>query len=418
MPVMLKCQLENDGKCSTCSNLAADETIIECTRCKLLFHAVCPMLENEICNKSFFKIYSAKSTKRNFMWFCDACLTSFEFDSASNDTARITNLERQLNSMDTKFKEIKELIVSTTSSSKKPTDSPTTEHTNEGDMNQQRDATRGKTKDSLANYNVNPWKVQSRVTILKDNLGNVPDLATFEKKALNKNLKVKKATRDTQGNIVLVCPSTQDAIAVRQQATLEFPQNTVLEPRSSSSVINIVGFRTDHDVETLCNLLINANPALSSLKDKPLDEIKMFFDIVAVKPCARNSSVFRAVVRVSKTLRHMIRLSNNKLKIGFYICSVYDRTIAKRCNKCQTFGHWADDCKAVNNILVCAHCGGNHDTRGCKSDTFHCVNCAKVDGADCNHSANSINCPAYIAYRDSLQNSNTTEQNGTTNFLV
>ena len=109
-------------------------------------------------------------------------------------------------------------------------------------------------------------------------------------------MKVKKATHDKQGNIVLVCPSAQDAVAVREQATKEFPKNTVLEPRSPSSVINIVGFRNNYDENTLNDLLISANSALSSLRDKPHDEVEMFFDIVAVKPCAKNPSVFRAVV--------------------------------------------------------------------------------------------------------------------------
>ena len=338
------------------------------------------------------------------MWFCDTCLTSFEFDAASNDTARINKLETQLNVINSRFDEMKDLIVSTQSNSSESVNV----HQNsdvqikENNTNQENERKTRENKEALAIRNVNPWKVQSRVTILKDNLGNVPNLTEFEKKALGNNLKVKKATHDKQGNIVLVCPSAQDAVAVREQATKEFPKNTVLEPRSPSSVINIVGFRNKHDENTLNDLLISANSALSSLRDKPHDEVKMFFDIVAVKPCAKNQSVFRAVVRVSKTLRHLIRLSKDKLKVGFYICSVYDRTTAKRCNKCQAFGHWSSSCTEVNS--VCAKCGENHDTRGCECDSnsFHCVNCAKVSGADCNHSANSPTCPAYIAYRNSL----------------
>ena len=422
MSVLLKCQLEKDGKCSSCSNIIADDSIIKCSKCKLLFHAVCSTYENEICNKTLFKLFCSKSTKSNFMWFCDACLTSFEFDAASNDTARINNLEHQINTMNSRFDEMKELILNTKPSSNKNVDNSYVQNNQnkENETNQKSNVTE-KTKEPLAKHNINPWRVQTRVTILKDNLGNTPDLAEFEKRALDNNLKVKKATWDTKGNIVLVCPSAQDAVAVCEQATVEFPHNTVLEPRSPSSVINIVGFRTSHDLDTLYNLLISANSALSTLKGKPLEEVKMFFDIIAIKPCAKNPSVFRAVVRVSKTLRHLIRLSSNKLKIGFYVCSVYDRTIAKRCNKCQTFGHWANDCQP-GNIVVCADCGQNHDTQKCKSESYHCINCAKITDADCNHSAKSLDCPAYIAYRNSEQNSlqkspRDTGQNGSISFL-
>ena len=420
MSTLLKCQLEKDGKCSSCSNVVPDDSIIGCTKCKLLFHAVCPTYENEICNKTLFKMFSAKSTKCNFMWFCDPCLTSFEFEVTANDTARINNLEHQIKTMNSRFDEMKELILNTMSKDNQNAGKSNTQNKlkSNNDSVKQSVEIEETTEDIL---NVNPWQVQSRVTILKDNLGNIPDLSEFERKAMDKNLNVKKATHDKKGNIILVCPSAQDALAVHEQATKDFPLNTVLDPKSPTSVINIVGFRTNHSVDILYELLIKANASLSSLQCKPLTEVKMCFDIVAVKPCAKNPSVFRAVVRVSKALRHQIKLSKDKLKIGFYVCSVYDQILAKRCNKCQTFGHWSNECTANTNV-VCARCGKNHDTQNCESTTYNCVNCAKTSGVDCDHSANSTNCPAYIAYRDSLQHKANktpihTGQNGPGPFL-
>ena len=395
---LLKCQLKGDGTCSSCSIKASDDVIISCGKCKMLFHAVCSSFENEICTRSFFKLW--KTSKQNFIWYCNSCLTSLELDAASNDTTRINNLEQQLKSINSTFDEMKELIMLTI-----PKESSKASNTSGNNDLNNRELPESNTVKSIETDepNANPWNVQSKVTILKDNLGHLPDLAQLEKNVIHNNLKVKKATHDPNGNVVLICPSAKDAIAVHDQATKDLPHNTVLEPRSASSVINIVGFQTKHELNTLYDLLIKSNIALSSLKGKSLDEIKMFFNMVAVKPCAKNPSVFRAVVRISKTLRHQIRLANNKLKVGFYLCQVYDRILAKRCNNCQTFGHWADQCPITNQV-VCAHCSENHATNECEAATYKCTNCAKSNVFDCHHSANSADCPSYKKYRDSLKN--------------
>ena len=94
---------------------------------------------------------------------------------------------------------------------------------------------------------------------------------------LEKNLNIKKVTHDKKGNIVLQCPTAHDAVAVHEQATKDLPRHTILEPRSPSCIINVVGFYTEHDVDTMHELLIQGNVAFSALKDKPLEDVKKTF---------------------------------------------------------------------------------------------------------------------------------------------
>ena len=404
---LLKCQLKGDGTCSSCSVTAPDDTIIKCVKCKMLFHAVCSSFENEICNKSLYKVFTQKSTKRNFMWFCDSCLTSFELDAASNDTTRINNLEKEMGNMTSKLEEMKELIMLTIPKDKNDTNGNNTKQPIQDiDQSSRTGKNTNTVNQSQGTANNNPWHVPSKITILKDTLGHIPDLAEFEKNVLEKNLNIKKVTHDKKGNIVLQCPTAHDAVAVHEQATKDLPRHTILEPRSPSCIINVVGFYTEHDVDTIHELLIKGNVAFSALKDKPLEDVKKLFNILTVKPCAKNNSMYQAVIRVSKSLRHQIKLTNNRLKVGFYSCPVYDRILAKRCNRCQDYGHWADQCPKENPI-VCAKCSGNHDTSSCVSTTLKCVHCAKISGTESCHSAASPSCPSYFKYRDTVKENST-----------
>ena len=70
------------------------------------------------------------------MWFCDACLTSFELDAASNDTTRINNLEKEMGNMTSRLEEMKELIMLTIPKDKAVIQENTTQQLG-GDINQQ-----------------------------------------------------------------------------------------------------------------------------------------------------------------------------------------------------------------------------------------------------------------------------------------
>ena len=63
-----------------------------------------------------------------------------------------------------------------------------------------------------------------------------------------------------------------------------------------------------------------------------------------------------------------------------YSCPVYDHFYVKRCNKCQRFHHYKNECKAVKPS--CGKCAGEHETDKCETcdkENFVpvCVNCKR-----------------------------------------
>ena len=91
-------QLLDDGKCHSCSSQVDDNEIIKCFQCKAGFHAVCDG-SNDICNKSLLVLYKQKSSKRNFTWFCDKCLTHLEAidtEAQTSQTRKVDDLEKKI----------------------------------------------------------------------------------------------------------------------------------------------------------------------------------------------------------------------------------------------------------------------------------------------------------------------------------
>ena len=83
-----------------------------CIRCKKIFHSACSLVEDDIKpgSKSLITAFNGPSTKRNFMFFCDACVTNFEFEEASSEDKRISIVENNVTSIKKELEEIKGLL--------------------------------------------------------------------------------------------------------------------------------------------------------------------------------------------------------------------------------------------------------------------------------------------------------------------
>ena len=103
--VMFK--LDSEGKCETCSNVATEEQIISCNNCQIHFHAVCNSEagngEHYIARKSHLGLHKQASTKPNFIWKCDICLTQAEANQAGSLKDVISSLVDRLNLLESKL---------------------------------------------------------------------------------------------------------------------------------------------------------------------------------------------------------------------------------------------------------------------------------------------------------------------------
>ena len=381
-----------DGKCSTCSQDIDDNEHIECFKCGKHFHALCKQLNSSICNKSLLATFLQKSTKRNFVWYCDRCMTNIELSTSNTESLQAQKVKE----MDGKIDILTAKVSSLTDM-----------------LNPSLQATGAQGVSAplhLNGNNDNVWNNASKVTILKNSSGVSPNLNQLEERIVGDKINVTNSKRLTNGNVVITCPSTTAANKIKDLAVQLLPQHTVRDPQVNYSWINVVGFETKHDCDSVYNLLVKNNLSLDSLKGKSVEEGREFLEVKAVKPCIKNPSIHRALVRVSNTLRNVIKLGNDKLKVGLYLCRVYDQAPQiKRCNKCQRYGHWVANCDTQNG-KACAKCAStDHETIQCTVDVRNgagigCINCKREGIVQLSppHMADSSNCPCFVRFRKQM----------------
>ena len=117
-------------------------------------------------------------------------------------------------------------------------------------------------------------------------------------------------------------------------------------------------------------------------------------------------TTYQAVVKVTDSVRELIRKGGDKLLIGLYSCRIYDQVSPKRCNKCQHFGHWVKECKENPACAICGSSG--HETDNCShkdetSFSVTCVNCTRSNKPGNGHRADSSYCPCFIEKREALK---------------
>ena len=380
--------INDTGTCNCCSSTVFEEEIIRCTLCKKRFHALCKSSTEKICTKTVLDAFMRKSTSNNFIWLCDPCLIKFEIDQVQNEHRRIDTLEEKYNNIEQQLGNIKEMLTKNAAGGESSLHNNTAESTDSIIVGESSLPTVAKKKPQQS-----PWFNKNRVEILKDSLGNNPNLTSLESSVLDKSLKpgISKFTKD--GRTVILCDSSEDANALLVKAAATFPAHKVVVKKPRKSVIRVVGLQSLLSGESFTDELFTRNPSFESFKNSEDYEFSI------VKSCLKNSTTFQAVIKVSEAFRSHIKKYNDRVNITFFICKVYDQVDVKRCNKCHKYGHWIKECDQPSSCSICAE---SHETKSCphyKDDSFlnhKCINCTRNGLEPNNHCADSPKCPIYI----------------------
>ena len=80
-------KLDPDGKCNLCKKTSSINEHVQCIVCKDNFHAVCPSVSNDdkLATKTTVVNFLLSSTKKNFAFLCEICLTKLERNTADTD---------------------------------------------------------------------------------------------------------------------------------------------------------------------------------------------------------------------------------------------------------------------------------------------------------------------------------------------
>ena len=394
--------LDADGKCTSCNQPALLAEMIRCSSCSKDFHAVCSAVTDRsdaICNQSFLKLFNTSTTKTNFKWFCDACLTTFEINKASTLDERFSVISHQITEMAKDFKavtkECQELksMVSNRNCCDHVSDTQGTTNTNSEGNSWSNVARTRNMKASLVIKNKNT----------SDSAGDALDLNVIKDIVVKNNIQVSKIGVSQKGNTFVHCPTKEDRDKLHPLLSAEVQNKEVVPLKDKSPHISITEVMNTTSGEltkaSVIQEIRSQNPEVSALIDLGNE-----FNILFVRKDSHGKC--NVVARVSCSIRDMIKTKGNKLFIGLSSCKVYDRFYIKRCNNCQEYGHYQGDCK---NQAVCGYCGESHRSHTCslKDGTdfgkHKCINCKKANLPHTGHSSFWSKCPSYNNAQNKLK---------------
>ena len=384
-------RLKIDGTCPSCDMVSPATENVKCFICGLCYHAACSSWaeDDKVGTKSLITAFNRPSTKANFKFYCDVCLTNMEVCIASPETQRIKVVESSIDLIKQELADIKNLL--------KPAHpkSTVTKSPNENIwFNQER----------LAITKVAPAKPMLVVNNFDEDSNN----ETIEKVIVDNSIPVTKSYKNNAGDLVLVC-DTQES-REKLKSAIASSHNTV-QMRSALSKkpsITIVGLSRQYTKEEVIAQIVSQNQFVKHFS--AANNINEHIEIHDIKATKAKPSVFQAFASVSEVLRKGFSNYKDKITIGLTSCKIYDRFHVKRCNNCQELGHFYKECPTPE-VACCAKCGLDHSTNSCTSTTRKCKNCVKKGKEQQDHATYDPKCPVFLEVVEKKKTSQDTHLN-------
>ena len=385
-----KFQLDDHGNCSACGNISAQSEHVMCFLCKHLFHAICnkASLDERFATKTMINGFLLSSTKNNFKFFCDCCVTSLEVAASDSNNQRINLLETKMSSIDGQLKEMMTMMKASTNKDvptplKKRSAPPRNSIWND--------------PDKLATVKAPP---ASAALVIPSNPNQ--DIQTenkhiIEKTILENQIPLKETFTNRSGELVLVCESTEKRDALKNLVHSAKEDIKINTPKVKNKSVTIVGLAREYNENEIKQLILQ-NVLIKKFAES--NDMNEHLQIHSIKPLKNNAERFQVFATVSQVLREGMSKSNDKLLMGINSCKVYDRKRSNRCYICQKFGHFAAKC-LTPAIPSCGKCSGDHLTKDCTTENRSCINCKRNHLEHTSHSAFYHNCPSLVKFEES-----------------
>ena len=379
-------KLDQTGLCNLCKEVPHANEKVQCTICKNYYHASCPSLKHEdrAAAKTFVNLFNQVSTKSNFIFLCDSCLTSFELTLVGSDSQRVNALENKIANMESQLGDIKDLLTN-----KQETQQTVKSQTGNAWID----------KENWSKVKAPPSPAVLVISKSSNEAKNKENIEFIEQKIVENNIPLQDTYKNKNGDLCMLLDSKESRDNLNNLVAGNDEISTK-SPKEKHQIVSIVGLPKSYSIPEVTKMIINQNSFIKRFATN--NSLEDHFKANFIKPLKNNPEKFQVYASVSPTLREGLKLNSNKVTLGLSSCRVYDQHHVRRCNTCQNFGHFSRNCTSLTS--VCAKCAGNHSTVECRSTVKKCVNCAKTGNTQMNHYAYDNNCPSYRAEVRKKQN--------------
>ena len=420
-------RLDIQGKCATCLQKAKEETIIRCDVCEFYYHGICDSEEGNkdgIVLKTHLGQHKKASTKPNFIWKCDCCLTIHEQNQASSVREMFTQLVDRFTLFENKLPQtIKALVkeefeiraASQVSDMDKLSESIATKisKSQASDMDKLSESIATKISESEpVQSNLNMWNDTKKVEELKTSMlikpdkdGNPVNPQQLQNLIINNGVSVNKVVVNSSGDTFVNLPNQKSREKLEPLLKADKIENAVVILKSKLPTIKILSVTDKLTNDQIKNGICNQNEIIGSL----VKDHGEHMEVIYTRDPPQGKPFYQVTLRVSPRIRKVI--ANNlggKVFLSSKNCAVVDSFHVKRCNKCQAFGHYADKC-GRDVPTVCGYCGENHKSNDCAlkdspQGTHKCRNCQVAGFEEFEgHSTFFRDCPAYVVEQKKLE---------------
>ena len=371
--------LKQNGLCELCNKDAQSDFMI-CFTCDKKYHVIDCTVDAS-CSRSFLK-NTWPSLQKNYTsikFICWMCQENKKLNTENIMMERMLLMETNVTTIKSEITEIKKLLLKRSAAS---------------DVNNQPAVT-----DDVLNMQDFPvmtyaQKAEKSIIVIKKGEHEI-DNTSIIKVAVNSKAAVTSMYKNKSGDTVLICDNNKSKEKLLPNLKEKMKGHTLITPPARQPTITITAIDSDYTKENLFEMIRDQNV------DRNINIDENNFRLLFTRPHAKNPNLFLAVARVSDHIRTAIKDAGDKLCISVSSCAVYDRLFIKRCNRCQGFHHFKNDCSAPNP--TCAKCTGSHETHTCTSNVVKCANCALNGYAELNHLASDNRCQTYIAAQEKLK---------------
>ena len=249
------------------------------------------------------------------------------------------------------------------------------------------------------------WNDRKRTNEMRTSLciksnGTPVNMKRIEEIATNNSIQISKTNTKENGDVYVDMPSSDNRerlIPLLEEES--FAQNEVVKLKSKQPSITILGVEKLSSKEEFMDNVKKQNPKIREMIEQGSE-----FSIVFAKEARENEdrtkkSFCQVVARVSEDLRKMLKSTGDRIYIGLVSHRIVDRFFVKRCNKCQGFGHYENECP---NETCCGYCQKNHKSSECDEkeegdhESYECINCKKANKPHVGHSSLWHKCPCFL----------------------